>query len=88
MFCTDSPVFAILQFFQPCFSSFVLFGSFAGLLAGLKLAEVGPAELPAKSPAKKIALQKSKLELLNSSLHALASFPGLIKIKMSSLTSE
>jgi len=93
MFSTDSPVFAILQFFQPRFSSFgfgfVPFSFFCGASCGTKaFAEVGPAKLPAKSPAKKIALQKSKLGLPNSSLHAWASFPSHIKIKMSSVTSE
>jgi len=41
---------------------------FAGLLAGLKPTGLSPAKCPAKSPAKRIAPQKSKLGLPNSSL--------------------
>jgi len=40
---------------------------FAGLFAGLKLAGLGPAKCHAESPTKKIAPQKSKLGLPNSS---------------------
>ena len=47
---------------------------FTGPFAGLKLAGVSPANCPTESPAKKIAPQKSKLGLPNSSQHAPAIF--------------